>query len=69
MLAIAFMPTVEALEEGAIIPEQPIVMVKDALKLPTITGLVAKEGMFAFYIGTSIAAFSSNISAIIFVTT
>lgn len=46
-----FLPTVQKLKEGAVIPEDPIQMMKYRTKMPILTGLLNRDGLIGFYLG------------------
>ncbi|XP_065222820.1 juvenile hormone esterase-like [Planococcus citri] len=50
IIVLPFSPSVETIEEGAIITAETQSLADQSVKLPTFTGLMSKEGMFAFYL-------------------
>lgn len=46
-----FSPTIQKGMENAIIPEDPRDMCKKANKVPTLTGLMNKEGLLTYFLG------------------
>ncbi|KAK7590736.1 hypothetical protein V9T40_002349 [Parthenolecanium corni] len=45
-----FLPTVQKLKEGAVIPEDPNQMIKYRTKMPILTGLLNRDGLMGFYL-------------------